>query len=50
MNSILTAPTKTPDDSVALALLNLPNRTIKRGVLVPSWSQLNCPKVPTVEL
>ena len=41
VGSIPTAPTKNPDDSVALALLNVPNRTIKWGVLVPSWSQLN---------
>jgi len=40
-NSIPTAPTKNPADSVALALLNLPNKTIKQGVLVPRWSQLN---------
>jgi hypothetical protein len=47
--SIPTAPTKNPDDSVALALLNLPNKTIKRGVLVPRWSQLalNLPSVET---
>ena len=38
--SIPTAPTKNPDDSIALALLNLPNKTIKQGVLVPRWSQL----------
>ena len=38
--SIPTAPTKNPDDSVALGLLNLPNKTIKQGVLVPRWSQL----------
>jgi hypothetical protein len=36
--SIPTAPTINPDDSVALTLLNLPNKPIKRGILVPSWS------------
>jgi precorrin-6B methylase 2 len=42
VGSIPTAPTKNPDDSVALALVNhLPDKTIKQGVLVPRWSQLN---------
>ena len=40
VGSTPTAPTKNPDDSVVLALLNLPNKAIKRAVLVPRWSQL----------
>jgi len=43
--SIPTAPTKNPDDSVALALLNLTNKAIKHGVFVPRWSQLNWPQL-----
>jgi hypothetical protein len=32
-------PYQKPGDSVALALLDLPKKTIKRCILVPSWSQ-----------
>ena len=39
LGSIPAAPSKNPDDSVALALLNLLNKAIKHGVLVPRWSQ-----------
>src|SRR6266849_1991940 len=29
------------DDSIVLTLLDLPNKGMTRGVLVPGWSQLN---------
>ena len=38
--SIPIARSITLDDSIALTPPNLPNETMKRGVLVPSWSQL----------
>jgi hypothetical protein len=39
--SIPTAPTITPDDSVALTLLGRVKRGRKSGILFPSCSQLN---------
>jgi hypothetical protein len=39
VGSIPTAPTITPDDSVALALLGVEKRGRKQGVLFPSCSQ-----------
>jgi hypothetical protein len=39
--SIPTAPTITPDDSVALTLLGRVKRRRKSGILFPSCSQLN---------
>ena len=39
VGSIPTAPTITPDDSVALTLLGVQNRGRKQGILFPSCSQ-----------
>jgi hypothetical protein len=41
VGSIPTAPTITPDDSVALTLLGRVKRGRKSGILFPSCSQLN---------